>query len=141
RNCDLTGAGINLPGEFPGLRTTITLHTVGGNTTIKLGSVLQKLNATVISASAIEAPTIGSVIVKAGITNSTITVTNGNVGAVRAAAIVDSSITAGYTPLDENKVFASGTFIPGLRIGSVGVRGPGSAFRNSFVIAARLGRA
>src|SRR5205814_1056562 len=73
RNCDLTGAGIDLPGEFPGLRSSITLHTIGDNTTIKLGSVLQKLAATTISASAIEAPTIGSVIAKAGIVNSTIT--------------------------------------------------------------------
>jgi flagellar basal body rod protein FlgG len=84
---------------------------------------------------------LGGLSVAGQITNAIINTTVGSIGNVRASAMVDSAIFAGYTPHDDSRPLASGDFLPALRIGSLNVRGAGAAFRNSFVAAAKFGRA
>jgi hypothetical protein len=166
RSCDITNA-INLSGDFPDLRSIVTLHAIGDNTTISFSNDVEKLTAATIGVCEIVAPRIGSLLVKGdkahsiagdfmatvtnttmlgrlfvagAISNATVSVPNGNIGSVRAAGMFHSKIMAGFTPTFTNMPFRSGMFIPDLRIGSVSVHDSDKPFLDSVLIADKVGR-
>lgn len=84
--------------------------------------------------------TLAKLAVNGAINNAIVTVGTGDVGNVRAAAMRDSKVTAGFTPTDALNPLAGGTFASNSRIGSVNISGPSAAFSNSFIIAPEVGR-
>ena len=83
--------------------------------------------------------TLNKLVVKNAISNAVVNIALGNVGNVRATAILDSAITAAYSPNNPDDPMAGGTFAFDLLINSVSARGPSASFRNSYVIASQVG--
>jgi hypothetical protein len=85
----------------------------------------------------------GSLKVAGAISNATITVDNGSAGAVSALQMIDSTLYVGYTPNDDTnqiaQVSAGGTFVDGLRLGSVTIRSPADGFVDSDIAASQIG--
>ena len=85
---------------------------------------------------------LGSLNAAGTISNTSVVVSNGSVGAVTASQMIDSTIYIGYTPSDPtNPISGGGTFVDGMRLGSVNIRSSTNGFINSDIAASRVGSA
>jgi hypothetical protein len=82
---------------------------------------------------------LGKLAVSGVISNASIAVANGSVGAISALQMLDSTVFVGYAPTDPSNPLASGTFVANLRLGSVSIRSTANGFVNSDLAAALVG--
>ncbi|MGA2602669.1 MAG: Calx-beta domain-containing protein [Verrucomicrobiia bacterium] len=91
---------------------------------------------------AVNQPALGSLAVSGTISNTSLVVSNGSVGAVTASQMIDSTIYLGYTPNDPtNQISGGGTFVTGMRLGSLNIRSSTNGFINSDIAASQVGSA
>jgi hypothetical protein len=83
-------------------------------------------------------PALGGLHTKGAISNAIVKTVNAGSGKIIAAQIIDSSIYVGFTPANPNDPLSGGTFVPGLRLGSVNVKSPVNGFVNSVIAASRI---
>jgi hypothetical protein len=87
-------------------------------------------------------PALGSLNVAGAISNSSLAVSTGSVGSVSALQMIDSTIYIGYSPTNSaNPISGGGTFVAGLRLGSVNIRSSANGFINSDIAASQIGNA
>jgi Calx-beta domain-containing protein len=82
---------------------------------------------------------LGKLAVSGVISNVSIAIANGGVGAISAFQMLDSTVFVGYVPTDPSNPLASGTFVPGLRLSSVSIRSIANGFVNSDLAASAVG--
>jgi len=77
--------------------------------------------------------------VSGAISNATITIANGSIGSISAWQMIDSTVFVGYTPDDPSNPLASGTFLEGVHLRSLGIRSTVNGFVNSDVASTVIG--
>jgi hypothetical protein len=83
---------------------------------------------------------LGSLVVAGTISNTSIIISNGSAGAVTASRMIDSTVYLGYTPNPPtNSITSGGTFVAGMRLGSVNIRSSTNGFVNSDIAASQIG--
>jgi len=89
---------------------------------------------------AVNQKALGSLKVAGAISNTGLIISNGSAGAVAASQMIDSTLYLGYTPnVSTNPISGGGTFVPGMRLGSVSIRSATNGFVNSNIAASQIG--
>ncbi|MGO9246959.1 MAG: Calx-beta domain-containing protein [Verrucomicrobiia bacterium] len=83
---------------------------------------------------------LGSLVVAGTISNTSIIISNGSASTVSASQMIDSTVHLGYTPNPPtNSITSGGTFVAGMRLGSVNIRSSTDGFNNSDIAASQIG--